>query len=369
MSGVKPEQEVSGDLDELRARIDAIDNDILGLINRRAELAEEVARVKREQPSATTSFYRPDREADVLRRIRARNQGPLPDDAAVRIIREVMSACLAVEQQLTVAFLGPWGTFTQLAVEKHFGSAVSMVPTESIDAAFREVESGAAHFAIVPIENSTEGVVTHTVDRFVTSNLTINGEVEMPIHHCLMNKSGSLDDVETVAGHPQALAQCRAWLDRRLGRVEQVSSSSNAAAAKSAAADQSIAAVAAHSAAQHYGLQLIAKNIEDDPGNATRFLSIGKIEPGPSGDDKTSFAFSTPNESGALYAMLKPLADAEISMSRIESRPSRRDKWAYRFFVDIAGHRADGRVAHALDEIERAAPFFKWLGSYPRNVG
>jgi len=356
------------ELTSLRAEIDAVDDEIVALVNRRGALAERVGEVKR-RTAPDAPFYRPDREALVLRRVLTHNPGPVPAADVARIVREVMSACLALEQALTVAFLGPWGTFTELAVEKQFGGSVAMSPVESIDAVFREVETGAADYGIVPIENSTEGVVTRTVDRFVDSDLKITGEVEVPIHLCLLTRDGTRDHVTEVLGHPQALAQARQWLDRHLPGVPRAEVASNALAAQRAAAAPALAAVAGEAAAHHYELGVAARNIEDVAGNTTRFLAIGRDAPAPTGADKTSFVFAMPNVPGALHAMLKPLADAGISMSRIESRPTRHSKWDYRFFVDILGHARDPEVQPALEQIARSARFYKWLGSYPRAMG
>ena len=357
------------ELGRLREAIDEVDARLVELVNRRGELAERIGAVKR-QSAPDSPFYRPDREARILRRVMETNPGPVPAAEVARIVREIMSVCLALEQQLTVAFLGPWGTFTQLAVEKQFGGSVRMTPLESIDTVFREVETAAADFGIVPVENSTEGVVTHTVDRFAESNLSITGEVEVAIHLCLLTSGdGAADGVTEVLGHPQALAQARGWLDRHLPGVGRTEVASNAIAARRAAAEAGVAAVASEAAAHRYELTIAARNIEDVPGNTTRFLAIGALAPEPTGADKTSFVFATRNAPGALYSMLKPLADAGISMSRIESRPTRHSKWDYRFFVDVLGHVDEPAVAAALAEIEASASFYKWLGSYPRAAG
>lgn len=353
-------------LADLRRRIDAVDAELVALVQKRGALALEVGEVKRRYlPDAP--FYRPDREAEVLRRAAELSQGPLPATDVTRIVREVMSACLALERKLNVAFLGPWGTFTQLAVEKHFGGSVQMLPLESIDTVFREVETGGADYGIVPVENSTEGVVTHTVDRFIDSNLLITGEVEVPIHLCLLTQQGGLEEVSEVIGHAQALAQARGWLDRNLPNCARIEVASNALAAQRLAeGGVGRAAVAGEAAAHHYGLHVTVRNIEDYAGNTTRFLAIGADQPAPTGIDKTSFVFATPNIPGSLYSMLKPLAEAGISMTRIESRPTRHSKWDYRFFVDILGHRAEPNVAAALEKVSAAARFYRCLGSYPR---
>jgi len=279
-----------------------------------------------------------------------------------------MSACLALEQVLKVAYLGPEGTFTQSAALKHFGHSVEAVSLGSIEDVFREVESGAANYGVVPIENSTEGVITHTLDNFIDSSLKICGEVELRIHHHLLNKQGDAAGLERVYSHHQSLAQCRRWLNANMPGVERVPVNSNAEAAKKAAADEHSAAIAGESAADLYGLKVAVSNIEDEPDNTTRFLVIGHDEVQPSGHDKTSLLVSSDNRPGALYRLLKPLAENNISMTRIESRPSRREMWDYVFFVDIEGHIDDEKVATALDVLRNESSILKVLGSYPRAV-
>jgi chorismate mutase/prephenate dehydratase len=354
-------------LTEIRARIDAIDAQIQELLNRRAAAAQAIAAVKRRH-DADAAFYRPEREAQVLREVKARNTGPLGAEEMAGLFREIMSACLALEQPLQVAFLGPSGTFTQAAALKHFGHAVTTLPVASIADVFQEVETGKCHYGVVPVENSTEGVVNHTLDMFMNSPMLICGEVTLRIHHNLMSHAGGLAAVERVYSHQQSLAQCRGWLDRHLPEVERRAVGSNAEAARLAADDRVGAAIAGETAAEIYGLPILVPNIEDDTGNTTRFLVIGERGVPPSGDDKTSLLVSTRNEAGGLHRLLSPLAEYGISMTRIESRPSRRGMWDYVFFVDIEGHREDAHVAEALRALRGTAGMYKELGSYPRAV-
>ena len=357
---------MTDDLDNLRRQIDRIDEQLEDLISERARVAEAVARAKQE--SGDDTYYRAEREAQVLRKVMARNQGPLSDEEMARLFREIMSACLALEQVMTIAFLGPEGTFTQAAALKHFGHSVQTTPLATISDVFREVESGAASYGVVPVENSSEGVVNHTLDEFMQSSLKICGEVTLRIHHHLLSRSPSLDDVQKVYAHQQALAQCRKWLDTHLPRVDLVDVSSNAEAARRAAEEPHTAAIASEAAAEIYGLDILQRNIEDEPDNTTRFLVIGRRETPPSGVDKTSLLIYTDNRPGALYSILEPIARNGISMSRIESRPSRQGMWNYVFFIDIEGHVADEKVARALQELEQTANIVKVLGSYPCAV-
>jgi chorismate mutase/prephenate dehydratase len=352
-------------LQDLRARIDELDGQLLQMITSRAELAKAVATAKGGDAS---DYYRPEREAQVLRNIIARNRGPLSDEEMARLFREIMSACLALQQPLNVGFLGPEGTFTHAAVLKHFGRSVKSLPMGTIDDVFREVEADACHYGVVPVENSIEGVVNHTLDMFVNSPLRICGEVELRIHHHLLGQTGSLEGLERVYGHEQALAQCRRWLNNHLAKAERRPVASNAEAARRAAAESGAAAIAGDAAAAIYGLTRIVNNIEDESDNTTRFLIIGHRSTPPSGDDKTTLIFSTPNRPGALYSMLASFAEHGISMMRIESRPSRRGMWDYFFFVDIEGHGRDAVVAQALKELKQRASMLKLLGSYPRAV-
>ncbi|MCG2634886.1 MAG: prephenate dehydratase [Gammaproteobacteria bacterium] len=353
-------------LNDVRARIDLVDRQLLSLFNQRAGLAEEVARLKR--ASGDTVFYRPEREAEVLNGVAEANPGPLPNATVVRLFRELMSACLALESPLRVAYLGPAGTYSQDAVKKHFGQAVECVPLAGIDLIFREVAAGEVDYGIVPIENSTEGAVTHTLDSFLDSSLKICGEVELPIHHRLLSNAASFKEIGEVYSHKQSLAQCRQWLAGHLPEAELVAVSSNAEAAQRVAEEPGSAAIAGESAAIIYGLPVLASNIEDTPDNTTRFLVLGRQETRASGHDKTTLMVATHNKPGALHALLGPLAEHGISMSRIESRPSRLDRWTYVFFIDVDGHASDPGLSAALAQLQREASLFRVLGSYPRNL-
>jgi chorismate mutase/prephenate dehydratase len=315
-------------------------------------------------------FYRPEREAQVLRRARARNSGPLRDEEILRLFREIMSACLAQQEPLKVAFLGPEGTFTQTAVLNHFGHSVRALPLSSIDEVFHEVEAGSADFGVVPIENSTEGTVNHTLDRFLSSPLKICGEVELRIHQFLMGRMTSLERIARVCSHQQSLAQCRSWLQDHLPEVERISVASNAEAARRARDEDGTAAIAGQTAAEVYNLEVLATDIEDRPDNTTRFLVLGRKLFAPSGEDRTTLLVSVSHGQapGALFRLLEPLARHRVSMTRIESRPSRRRKWDYVFFIDLEGHCADKPVAQALAALKRRASLFRILGSYPRAL-
>ena len=338
-------------------------------MNERAGFAQQVG-ISKTAAGKTVDFYRPEREAEVLRKALARNRGPLRDEEVVRLFREIMSACLAQQEPLKVAFLGPEGTFTQAAVFKQFGSSVRALPLPAIDEVFREVESGSADFGVVPIENSSEGTVNHTLDMFLTSPLKICGEVEMRINHYLMGRMAGLRDVKRVCAHAQALAQCRGWLDEHLPDAERIAAASNAEGARRARDERGTAAIAGRSAAEIYGLNLLANEIEDRPDNSTRFLVVGRKLFSASGADKTTLLLSAEGTAGAgaLFRLLEPLAEHRVNMTRIESRPSRKRKWDYVFFIDVEGHVGDPAVARALAALETRASLFKVLGSYPRAV-
>jgi chorismate mutase/prephenate dehydratase len=359
----------AADLGSIRERIDGVDAEIHALISERARLAQKVGLSKAASGKAV-DFYRPEREADVLRKALKRNDGPLRDEEIARLFREIMSACLAQQEPLKVAFLGPEGTFTQAAVLKHFGSSVRALPLAAIDEVFHEVEGGVADFGVVPIENSSEGTVNHTLDMFLASSLKICGEVELRIHHHLMGRMSNLADVRRVCAHPQALAQCRGWLDEHLGEAERIAESSNAEGARRARDERGTAAIASRAAAEIYGLTLLADEIEDRPDNTTRFLVIGRKLFSRSGEDRTTLLVSATgtDDAGALFRLLKPFADHRINMTRIESRPSHKRKWDYVFFIDVEGHVSDPPLARALESLEQHASLFKILGSYPRAV-
>ena len=328
-------------LEDLRARIDQVDQDLHRLINERARCAQEIAKIKIAQAGEkdeTATYYRPERESQVLRRIKETNQGPLSSEEIARLFREIMSSCLALEQPMKVAFLGPEGTFTQAAALKHFGASVEGVSLSTINEVFREVEAGAAHYGVVPVENSTEGMVNHTLDTFMRSNAQICGEVELRIHHhFLISGVSKIEGISRVYAHQQSLAQCRQWLDTHWPKIERFAVSSNAEAAKRIKSEWNAAAIGSDMAAQRYELTEYAKNIEDNPDNTTRFLIIGLQAVPPSGQDKTSIIVSSANKPGALYEIPAPFYQEGISLTRIETRPANAGKWTYVFFIDF-GH-------------------------------
>ncbi|MEM1112142.1 MAG: prephenate dehydratase [Pseudomonadota bacterium] len=365
-------------LEQVRADIDAIDRQIQELIAQRAECAQRVADIKladmvdaqaRGEDAPEVVYYRPEREAQVLNRIIERDRGPLDGSSVAHVFREIMSACLALEKPLSVAYLGPAGTFTQAAATKHFGHAAVCEPQASIDAVFAQVESGECNYGVVPVENSTEGMVSHTLDSFLDSPLKISGEVEMPIsHHLLVAARSGGAEVIRICAHQQALAQCRNWLDVHYPRVERLAVSSNGEAARMALEQPGVAAVAGDMAAEMYDLEKLAEHIEDYADNTTRFLIIGREEVPPSGRDKTSIVVSSRNKPGALYALLDPFRQAGISLTRIDTRPSRTEKWAYVFFIEFEGHLDDPNCAAVIAELENQSILLKPLGSYPRAV-
>lgn len=356
------------ELAQLRCRIDGIDDRILELVSERARVAEEVARVKAARGEAV-QVYRPEREAEILRRLNSANPGPLTDEQIAVLFREVMSACRALQQPLTVAFLGPHGTFTEEAATKHFGHGATLSPLTTIGGVFREVESGGAHYGLVPVENSSEGVVSHTLDRFLGSELVIVGEVELRIRHALASQARGLEGVERVYSHQQGLSQCRAWLDTHMPYAQRLPVSSTAEAARLASLDAGAAAIASEAAAERYELPLLQLRIEDHHGNTTRFLVLGYRSPPRSGRDKTSMVVSSANRTGLLFQLLEPLARNGIDMTRIESRPARQQGvWEYVFFIDVQGHAEDERLGGALSEMRTRASLFRILGSYPRAI-
>jgi len=367
-------QPVKPQLEGLRARIDEVDRRLHGLLNERAKLARQVG-VSKGKAGRLVDFYRPERESQVLRMALDRNaasrsKGALRDEEIVRLFREIMSACLAQEEPLKVGFLGPEGTFSQAAVYKHFGHSARALALPTIEEVFQEVEAGHADFGVVPIENSTEGSVNHTLDRFLTSSLHICGEVELRIRQNLIGNLQGLRSVKRVCSHPQSLAQCRQWLREHLPDVELIAESSNAEAARRARDEKGTAAIAGDTAAEVYALRVLASDIEDRPDNSTRFLVIGRRTFGRSGRDRTTLLVSTGHTEapGALYRLLEPLAQNKISLTRIESRPSQRRKWDYVFFIDLEGHIEDAPVARALARLKTRASLFRVLGSYPRAV-
>ncbi|WP_255987310.1 prephenate dehydratase [Chitinolyticbacter albus] len=358
------DNKLESQLKQHRDAIDAIDAEVLQLLNQRAQHARTIGEIK-----GGGVVYRPEREAQVLMRIKALNQGPLSGEAAAKLFREIMSACLALERPLTIAFLGPIGTFTQAAAIKHFGHAAATQACGSIDEAFRAVESGSADYVVAPVENSTEGAVGRTLDLMVNTPLKICGEVVLRIHHHLLRATDGKEGIRRVYSHAQSLAQCHEWLNKNLpADVERISVASNAHAAKLASEDPSAAAIAGDAAAENFNLLKLAQNIEDEPNNTTRFLVLGHQETTASGRDKTSLLISAPNRPGALHALVEPLARHGVSMSKFESRPSRTGLWEYLFFVDVEGHAGDVHVAAAIAELKGVAAFVKVIGSYPQAV-
>jgi chorismate mutase/prephenate dehydratase len=363
-------RDVGGEaLKAIRARIDALDADIQRLISQRAGLALDVARAKQAETGEGGQFYRPEREAEILRTVHGRNAGPLSDAALTAIYREIISACLNLQQPLTVAYFGPEGTYTHAAALKHFGQSASYRPLPAIDEVFREVEAGSAQVGVVPVENSTEGMVSHTLDMFMASSLSICGEIELRVHHNLLARNADRAGLHKVLAHPQTFAQCREWLNRNCPHAERVPVSSNGEAARLAAQDAGVAAIASEAAAGTYGLMLLERSIEDHPDNTTRFLVIGPHSVPPSGQDKTSLLLAARNKPGALYHLLSPLADAGLNLTRIESRPARRSRWEYVFFLDLEGHAHEPKVAAALQALQAEASSLRVLGSYPRAIG
>ena len=352
------------EIDKLRREIDRIDEELAALIDRRAAHARRIGELKSGTPA-----YRPERESQILDKVLKKAQVVAPERMTA-VFREIISACRGLEEALRVSYLGPEGTFSEQAVRKHFGSAVEALPVASVDEAFRRCESGAAQFTVVPAENSTEGVVGRTLDLLVTTPLRICAEVELRVQQHRLSKAESLRAIRRVYSHSQSLAQCNGWLAQNLPNAERVPVASNAEAAQRALAEEGAAAIAGHAAGERYGLNALARSIEEDPNNTTRFLVLGNVEPAPSGRDRTSLVMSAENKPGAVHALLTPIARHGVSMSRIESRPARARTalWEYLFFIDLEGHQKDEHVAAALAELRSKAPYLKILGSYPAAV-
>src|SRR5581483_8607052 len=359
--GAKP------DLAQVRAQIDGIDRQIQELIAQRAHWARQVGKAKGKL-AAAVDYYRPEREAQVLRRVVDRNDGPLADEVLVRLFREIMSACLAQQEPLKVGYLGPEGTFSQQAMLKHFGHSAKGYPLTSIEEVFDEVAAGHSDFGVVPVENSGQGTIQSTLDMFLSSPLKICGEVELHVHQYLLSRSGHVDDIERVYSHAQSLAQCRGWLRQRLPKAELQALASNAEAARRARNADDAAAIAGESAAHVYGLKIVAGPIEDRPDNTTRFLVLGRTLFPPSGHDRTSLLVFVHDQPGALYRVLEPLARGGISMNRIESRPAHTGLWQYAFFIDVGGHVDEAPLSDALAELGDFAAQVRVLGSYPVAV-
>jgi chorismate mutase / prephenate dehydratase len=361
--------EPAPELLSLRAQIDALDRELLALLNRRAGLALQVGELKKREGSAV---FRPEREAQVIDGLKAENRGPLPNASVAPIWREIMSASRSLETPLRIAYLGPAGTFSELAALGYFGASIVHVPCGSIDEVFRATSGGAADFGVVPVENSTEGVVARSLDLFLTTPLSIVGETSLYVRHNLMRKIEGLTGIDAVCAHPQALAQCHAWLTQHLPNVERRPVASNAEGARLASQSDKLAAIASERASSEYGLHVLSPAIQDDPHNRTRFAVVAMPsqhpQPRASGHDCTSLVVSVPNKPGAVHDMLVPLKNHGVSMTRFESRPARSGQWEYYFYIDIDGHPDQPQVATALAELRNACAFFKLLGTYPLDT-
>jgi chorismate mutase/prephenate dehydratase len=357
----------SADLEKFRQEIDGLDENIQQLISERARIASRVRQSKGLHKEAV-DYYRPEREAQVLRRVLERNEGPLSDGEMVRLFREIMSACLAQQEPLKIAYLGPEGTFTQQAVHLHFGHSVHALSQPGIDTVFDRVQAGEADFGVVPVENSTQGMVSHTLDMFLLSELKICGEIELRVHQNLLTNSSNLNQIERIYSHEQSLSQCKGWIRSHLPGIELIAVSSNSEAARRIRNAPEAAAIAGRSAADVYGLPILFANIEDRPDNATRFLVIGRHLFSPSGHDKTTLLLSGHEGPGLLHSLLEPFHSNGVNLTRIESRPSNLGKWQYVFFVDIEGHAEDSPVAAALEDLKQISKLSRLLGSYPRAV-
>jgi len=354
---------MSDQLKQHRDQIDAIDEQLLKLVNDRAKLAREIGNLKNGGP-----IYRPEREAQVLRRLLQNNQGPLSAEAVTAVFRSVMSNCRALEKELSVAFLGPLGTFSEEAANKQFGGLSAPVQCSTIDEVFQMVESAKVDYGVVPVENSTEGAIGRTLDLLMSTSLHICGEIALPIHHNLLSKQTDKKNLKRLYSHAQSLSQCHEWLNLNLPGVERQAVVSNAEAARLATLEEGAAAIASKRASELFELQVLAENIEDDPKNTTRFLVLSSHEVAPSGKDKTSLLLATRNVPGAMVELLAPLAKYGVSMTKLESRPAKQGLWEYMFFVDIEGHEKDDKVAAALSELKQSASMLKVLGSYPAAV-
>jgi chorismate mutase/prephenate dehydratase len=344
----------------LREQIDTLDDRVLALINERGRLAQAVGHLK------NGIIYKPEREAQVLARLQASNPGPLTAESVAVVFKEIMSACRSLEQRLTIAYLGPEGTFSEAAAVKHFGHAAEGLPCTSIDEVFHSVERGEAHYGVAPVENSTEGAVSRTLDLMLNTSLTICGEVLLRVRQHLMRRLPVLQGIQVVYSHAQSLAQCHEWLGRNLPGVETVPVSSNGEAARMAGEDPNAAAIGSELAAEHYALHIIGRDIEDDANNTTRFLVLSREAAAPSGRDKTSIVLSTQNRPGALLEILTPLSQRGIGLTKLESRPARNGAWEYVFFLDLEGHLDSPEIQGALHDLEASCAFLKVLGAYPR---
>jgi chorismate mutase/prephenate dehydratase len=356
------DEKTKAQLTELRKEIDGADARILKLLNDRAKLAMEVGKVKQAKGA---TVYVPSREEDLVRRLTDMNKGPFPSSGIRPVWKEIISASLSLEQPLSVAYLGPQATFTHQACRKRFGLSARYVPVRTISDVFDYVEKGKADYGVIPVENTTEGVVSHTLDKFMESEMKIVGEVSLRICQNLMNLSGNIDDIKRVYSHPHALAQCRDWLEANMPSVAVLDASSTSQAAKIAAEDEGAAAIAGTLAADLYGLETVEASIEDNPNNFTRFLVIGPELPEPGEHNKTTILFSVKDKAGALYEMLRPFNENGVNLTKIESRPHRRKAWEYVFFLDCMAHVGEPHLVKALEELEEVCRYVKVLGSYP----
>ncbi|MBI4431794.1 MAG: prephenate dehydratase [Candidatus Omnitrophica bacterium] len=360
--GDKQKETPPEEIEKLREKIDKIDGEIIGLLNERTKYVLDIAQIKNREGR---EVYAPDREYEVYRKIDQVNKGPLKSDSLKSVYREIMSASLALEKPIKIAYLGPDATFTHMAALGKFGSSVSYQPCVTITEVFTEVEKQRAEYGVIPIENSTEGAVTHTLDMFMDSDLKICSEIIMPISHNVLTTSASLKDIKRLYSNPQVFGQCRGWIEAHLPRVELIDTASTAAAAARALKEDGSAAIASELAATIYGLNVLARGVEDSSSNVTRFLVICRTVPAPTGNDKTSVLISIKDRVGALYDMLDPIKNAKLNMTKIESRPSKKKAWEYFFFIDLEGHIADPHVKETIDSIESQVRFLKVLGSYP----
>jgi len=349
-------------LDKLRKKIDDIDKRLLELVSQRGLLAKEVGLLKNDGV-----IYKPEREAQVVSQLIKKNQGPLSNDSVTNIFKAIISNCRALEKKLAISFLGPSGTFSEEATIKHFGENVKSIPTNSIDEVFNNVQSEKVHYGVVPIENSTEGGISRTLDLLLMKDLKICGEITLPVHHCLISKSKDLSKIKSIYAHGQSLAQCHDWIANNLPDAEKITVLSNAEGAKISSKQQFSAAIASARAASIFKLNILQNHIEDEPNNTTRFLILSDQEIAPSGNDKTSIVVATKNKPGAIVDLIKPFALRKVSLTKLESRPSRLGMWEYVFFIDVEGHKNDSKVKLCLTEIEKKSSFMKFLGSYPKN--
>ncbi|MFC1855035.1 prephenate dehydratase [Thermodesulfobacteriota bacterium] len=361
----KETNDIDVQLKGCRDKIDKIDNKLLDLLNDRANVVLEVGRIKGER---NEKFYVPSREKKIVERLTKNNKGPFPNDALKTLMREIMSASLSLEKPMKIAFFGPKATFTHLACIKHFGASADMIPKRNINDVFDEVERGKALLGVIPIENTTEGVVTHTLDMLTSSDLKIHAEIMLRVSHYLLNLSGDLKDVKKVYSHPQPIAQCKNWLMKNLPDIPIVDVDSTAHAAQLVSGDGESAAIASEFAARMYGLKVAEERIEDQINNVTRFLVISRDFTEKTGNDKTSIMFSIRDKVGALYETLQCFRDRKVNMTKIESRPSKKKAWDYIFFVDVDGHCDDPNIDESLKELKNNTVDMKILGSYPKGI-